>query len=97
MKPGNAFTWRFKTKDYWEAVPAPGPIETVEALMALHEPWVTSDARRVLRVIGAQGGSASLDDEGLIVVEVGDENLERLNTELARFGCRLSNDLLHTL
>lgn len=91
------FTWRFKTKDYWEAMRVPRQIETVEELVALHEPWVTSDASQVLQVIQAYGGQTSLDQEGLVVVEVEDGRLEELNTELATLGCRLTNELVHTL
>ncbi len=91
------FTWRFKTKDYWEAMKVPRQIDTVEELMALHEPWVTSNASQVLQVIKAYGGQVSLDEEGLIVIEVNDAKLEEMNTELARLACRLSNELLHTL
>lgn len=65
--------------------------------MALHEPWVTSNASEVLEVIESHGGQTSLDDEGLIVVEIDDGRLEQLNGELAAQGCRLSNDLLHAL
>jgi len=91
------FTWRFKTKDYGEAVRVPKYIQTVEDLMALHEPWATCNALKVLRVIRAYGGQTSLDEEGLIVVEIDDGKREEMNTELARLGCRLSNELLHTL
>jgi hypothetical protein len=94
---GNTFTWRFKTKDYWQAVGAPQPIDTVQELMALHEPWVTSSAERVLAAIRDHDGQASLDEEGLIVVEVDDSRLAVLNAELAALGCTLSNELLHTL
>jgi hypothetical protein len=91
------FTWRFKTKDYWEAVPVSRQIETVEELMSLHEPWVTSTASQVLQVIKTCRGQAFLDHEGLIVVEVADDQLEEMNNELARLHCTLSNELLHTL
>lgn len=94
---GDAFTWRFKTKDYWQAVAAPGAIKTVEELMALHEPWVTSSAQQVLSVVRNHGGKTSLDDEGLIVVDVEDAVLGELKAELAVFGCTLSNELLHTV
>jgi hypothetical protein len=94
---GSAFTWRFKTKDYWQAVGAPQPITTVQELMALHEPWVTSSAQSVLAVIRNHGGQASLDEEGLIVVEVDEAMLAGLNAELAALGCTLSNELLHTV
>jgi hypothetical protein len=97
LPPGNAFTWRFKTKDYWQAVGVPRAIETVEELMALHEPWVTSSAQRVLSVVRNHGGDMSLDAEGLIVVDVEDAALGELNAELAALGCTLSNELLHTL
>ncbi len=97
MGTGNAFTWRFKTKDYWQAVGAPQPITTVQELMALHEPWVTSSAESVLAAIRNHGGQASLDEEGLIVVEVDESLLAGLNSELAALGCTLSNELLHTL
>ncbi len=97
LESGDAFTWRFKTKDYWESVRVSRPIETVAELMALHEPWVTSNASDVLRVIADHGGQLSLDDDGLIVVEVDDAKLEELNEELSVRGCRLSNELLHTL
>ena len=97
LEPGDTFTWRFKTKDYWQAVAAPGPIETVEELMALHEPWVTSSAQQVLELLDNHDGEPSLDEEGLIVVEVDDARVERLNHELARLGCTLSSELLHTL
>ena len=91
------FTWRFKTKDYWEAVRVPRPIQTVEELMALHDPWVTSNASQVLQVIKAHGGQPFLDEEGLVVVEVADDKLEEMNEELAGLRCTLSNELLHTL
>jgi hypothetical protein len=94
---GAAFTWRFKTKDYWQAVPAPKHIETAEDLMLLHQPWATSNARDVLEVVRAHEGRVSLDDEGLIVVDVDEAELERLNAELGRLGCTLSSELLHTL
>jgi hypothetical protein len=97
LEPGNLFTWRFKTKDYWEAMRVPRQIQTVAELMALHEPWVTSSASDVLQVIESHGGQPSLDGEGLIVVAVDDEKVEEINLELARLGCRLSNELLHTL
>ena len=91
------FTWRFKTKDYWEAVPVSGHIRSVEQLMALHEPWVTSNAHQVLQIIRAHGGQTSLDEEGLITVEVEREELAELNADLAKHGCTLSNELLHTV
>jgi hypothetical protein len=91
------FTWRFKTKDYWEAVPVSRQIQTVAELMALHEPWVTSNASQVLQMIKGYGGQTALDEEGLIVVEVADGKLEETNSDLASVGCRLSNELLHTL
>jgi hypothetical protein len=97
LASGQSFTWRFKTQDYWQAVPVAGVINTVEELMALHEPWVTSSAAQVLSAIRSHGGETSLDDEGLIVVEVDEEVLDALNSELATFGCTLSNELLHTL
>lgn len=65
--------------------------------MALHEPWVTSSARHVLQVIEAYGGQTFLDEEGLIVVEVDEEKMEETNLELARHGCKLSSELLHTI
>jgi hypothetical protein len=91
------FTWRFKTKDYREAVPVSRQIQTVKELMALHQPWVTSNASQVLQVIEACDGQTSIDEEGLIVVEVADERLEEINSELAKLGCTLSTELLHTL
>jgi len=91
------FTWRFKKKDYYEAVRVPRSIETVGELMALHEPWVTSNASDVLELILDRGGHLCLDDEGLIVVEIDDAKFEQLNSELDRHGCRLSSELLHTL
>jgi hypothetical protein len=97
LAPGNRFTWRFKTKDYWQAVPVSRSIGTVEELMTLHEPWVTSEALRVLAVIRSYGGEPSLDQEGLIVVETDERKLEELNAELAALGCGLSDELLHTL
>lgn len=97
LEPGDKLTWRFKTKDYWQAIQAPKEIATVEELMALHDPWVTSSAPEVLQTISAFGGQTSLDAEGLIVVEVEDRKLDELNARLAELGCRLSNDLLHTL
>lgn len=66
-------------------------------LVALHEPWVTSNASEVLEVIESHGGQMFLDVEGLIVVEIDDGRLEQLNGELAAQGCKLSNDMLHTL
>ena len=95
LGPGDRFTWRFKTKDYWESVPAPKTIETVEELMRLHEPWVTSDARQVLEVIRAHRGGVSLNDEGLVVVELDHSQLGQLNAELGQLGCAVSKDLLH--
>ena len=97
LAPGNAFTWRFKTKDYWEAVPAPRFIETVEELMILHGPWVTATPSQVLAAIRKHGGEASFDEEGLIIVEIDEANLGQANSELAGLGCTLSNELLHTL
>lgn len=97
VEPGDAFTWRFKTKDYWEAVPVSRSIQSVAELMALHEPWVTSNASEVLRVIAGHGAQLSLDDEGLILVEVDDAKLSEMNDELSACGCRVSNELLHTL
>jgi hypothetical protein len=97
LEPGDRFTWRFKSKDYWEAMQAPRKIETVEELMALHEPWVTSGASQVLRTIEARGGEACLDEEGLIVVDVSDERLDETNAELGTLGCRLSNESLHVV
>ena len=97
LRPGDAFTWRFKTKDYWQAVAAPRPIETVEELMALHEPWATSRAQHVLQVLDDHGLEPSLDDEGLIAVEIDDTRLNQVNQDLARLGCTLSNELLHTV
>ncbi len=97
LESGDGFTWRFKTKDYWESVRVSRPIETVAELMALHAPWVTSNASDVLRVIEDHGGKLSLDGEGLIVVEVDEEQLEGLNEELMVRGCRLSDELLHTV
>lgn len=97
LEPGDAFTWRFKTNDYWQAVPAPGLIETVEQLMTLHGPWVTASPSQVLAAIRNHGGEASLDEEGLITVELDEAKLELANAELARLGCVLSNELLHTL
>ena len=94
---GTAFTWRFKTKDYWESIPAPTRIESAEELMRLHEPWATSDASQVLGVIHAHGARISLDDQGLIVVEIEDSRLEDLNDELAGMGCVVSEELLHTV
>lgn len=97
LEPGDAFTWRFKTKDYWEAVPVSRFIQTFAELMALHQPRVTSNATDVLRVMAGHGGQLSLDDEGLIVVEVDDAKLSEMNDELSACGCRVSNELLHTL
>ena len=97
LASGQSFTWRFKTRDYWQTVPVPGVISTVEELMALHEPWVTSSSAQVLSTIQSHGGEASLDAEGLIVVEVDEAVFGALNSELAAFGCRLSNEPLHTL
>ena len=97
LQHGDAFTWRFKTKDYWQAVPAPSLIETVEELMTLHRPWVTASPPQVLAAIRNHGGEASLDEEGLISVELDEEKLEQANAELARLGCALSNELFHTL
>jgi hypothetical protein len=65
--------------------------------MVLHQPWVTSNATDVLRVMAGHGGQLSLDDEGLIVVEVDDAKLSEMNEELSTRGCRVSNELLHTL
>ncbi len=97
LEGGRAFTWRFKTRDYWEAVPASRPIESVEELMRLHGPWVTSDASQVLEVIRAHGARLFLDQEGLIVAEVDDSAVGELNADLAGLGCTLSEELLHTV
>lgn len=94
---GKAFTWRFKTRDYWESVPVARPIDSVEELMLLHQPWVTSKASDVLETVHSHGGEASLDDEGLVVVEIDDAKVEQANAELSALGCTLSNDLLHTV
>jgi hypothetical protein len=73
------------------------PISSVEELMVLHQPWVTSKASDVLETVHAHGGKASLDDEGLVVVEMDEAGLERANAELGALGCTLSNGLLHTV
>jgi len=65
--------------------------------MHLHQPWATSNAHDVLEVVLTHGGRVSLDDEGLIVVDVDDADLGQLNAELGRLGCTLSNELLHAL
>ncbi len=97
VEPGDRFTWRFKTQDYWQAVQATMQIRTVGELMVLHQPWVTSQASQVMGVIEAHGGRASFDEEGLIVVDVVDDRLQRINAELAAVGCRLSGELLHVI
>ena len=65
--------------------------------MLLHQPWATSRAGEVLEVVRAHGGRVSLDEEGLIVVDVDEAEFERLNADLGRLGCALSGELLHTL
>lgn len=65
--------------------------------MALHEPWATSRAQHVLQVLDNHSLGPSLNEEGLIVVEVDDARLDQVNQELARLGCTLSSELLHTL
>lgn len=97
MEGGKAFTWRFKTRDYWQSVPVSQPIDTVEELMLLHQPWVTSKASDVLETVLSHGGKTSLDDEGLVVVEIDGASLEEVNADLSTLGCTLSNDLLHTV
>ncbi|HEM61039.1 MAG TPA: hypothetical protein ENO24_02015 [Chloroflexi bacterium] len=97
LASGDAFTWRFKTKDYWEAIRAPRPIETAEELMRLHEPWVTSSASEVLRIIAAHGGLVSLDEEGLLIVDTDEADVQGLNAELASLGCVVSEHPLHTV
>jgi len=97
LEGGKAFTWRFKTRDYWQSVPVTQPIDTVEELMLLHQPWVTSQASDVLETILSHGGKTALDDEGLIVVEIDESSLEEANVDLRTLGCALSNDLLHTV
>ena len=97
LEGGMAFTWRFKTRDYWEWVPVAKPIDTVEELMLLHQPWVTSKASDVLETVHSHGGETSLDDEGLVVVDIDDAKVEQANAELSSLGCALSNDLLHTV
>jgi hypothetical protein len=92
-----AFTWRFKTRDYWQAVPVARPIGGVEELMSLHEPWVTSRASDVLETVFSHGGELSLDDQGLIVVDIDEKGLEQANAQLSTLGCVLSRDLLHTV
>jgi len=94
---GQAFTWRFKTRDYFQAVPVAQPIDSVEELMLLHQPWVTSQASDVRDTILSHGGKTFLDDEGLVVVEIDEASLEEVNAELGTLGCTLSNDLLHTV
>jgi hypothetical protein len=73
------------------------PIDTVEELMLLHQPWVTSKASDVLETVHSHGGKTSLDDEGLVVVEIDDAQLEQVNAKLSTLGCTLSNELLHTV
>jgi len=97
LEGGKAFTWRFKTRDYWQSVPVTQPIETVEELMLLHQPWVTSQASDVLDTILSHGGKTFLDDEGLVFVEIDEASLEAVNAELSTLGCTLSNGLLHTV
>jgi hypothetical protein len=97
LEGGKAFTWRFKTRDYWQSVPVSQPIDTVEELMLLHQPWVTSKASDVLETVLSHGGKTSLDDEGLVVVEIDGASLEEVNADLSTLGCTLSNDLLHTV
>jgi hypothetical protein len=76
---------------------APKSIETVEQLMRLHEPWVTSNTSHVLELINAHGGHVSLNDEGLIVVEVDSSQLDQLNSGLALVGCVVNSELLQTV
>jgi len=97
LEGGKAFTWRFKTRDYWESVPVARPIDTVEELMLLHQPWVTSKASDVLEAVHSHGGRTLLDDQGLAVVEIEEAKLEQANAELSALGCTLSDDLLHTV
>lgn len=97
LQGGKAFTWRFKTRDYWEAVPVARPIDTVEELMLLHQPWVTSKASDVLEAVHSHGGRTLLDDQGLAVVEIEEAKLGQVNAELRALGCTLSNELLHTV
>ena len=97
LEGGKAFTWRFKTRDYWESVPVAKPIDTVEELMLWHQPWATSKASDVSETVHSHGGKTSLDDEGLVVVEIDDAKLGQVNAELRKVGCTLSNDLLHTV
>jgi hypothetical protein len=65
--------------------------------MLLHQPWVTSRASDVLETVLSHGGQTSLDDEGLVVVDIDDAKLERANADLVTLGCTLSNDLLYTV
>jgi hypothetical protein len=73
------------------------PIDSLEELMLLHQPWVTSKASDVLETVHSHGGKTSLDDEGLVVVEIDDAQLEQVNARLSTLGCTLSNELLHTV
>jgi hypothetical protein len=97
LEGGKAFTWRFKTRDYWQSVPVAQPIDSVEELMLLHQPWVTCQASEVLETIFSYGGRTSLDDEGLVAVDIDEASLEEVNAKLRTLGCTLSNDLLHTV
>lgn len=97
LAPGDRFTWRFKTKDYSESIPAPKTIESAEELMRLHEPWVTSNTRQVLELIDAHGGRVFLNEEGLVVVELAHSQLDQLNSQLALVGCAVSGELLQTV
>jgi hypothetical protein len=73
------------------------PIDSVEELMLLHQPWATSKASDVSETVHSHGGKVTLDHEGLVVVEIDDAGLEQANAELSTLGCTLSNDLLHTV
>ena len=73
------------------------PIDTVEELMLLHQPWVTSKASDVLEAVHSHGGRTLLDDQGLAVVEIEEAKLGQVNAELRALGCTLSNELLHTV
>jgi hypothetical protein len=65
--------------------------------MRLHEPWATSNSSDVLRVLDSRSGSVTLDEEGLIVVQVEDSEVDGLNQDLGRLGCRVSSELLHNV
>ncbi len=62
--------------------------------MKAQAPWVTSPPQEVLQALENHGATLTIDEEGLIVVEVCESILEEVNATLRGMGCALSNEPL---